>query len=54
MSALKLYIVVLLVGYKVNNRCLARLKGINVSKVDIKQDYIMLGAIYKLGILYIG
>ena len=54
MLALKLYTVVLLVGYKVSNRRLARLGGTNISKVDIKQDYIMLGVIYGLGILYIG
>jgi len=36
MSALRLYIVVLLVGYKVSNKCLAKLGGTNISKTDIK------------------
>jgi len=36
MLALRSYTVVLLVGYKVNNRRLARLGGTNTSKVDIK------------------
>jgi len=54
MSALRLYIVVLLVGYKVSNRCLARLGGTNVNKADIKQDYVMLSAIYRLEMLYTG
>ena len=44
---------VLLVGYKVSNRRRARLGGTNVSKADIKHDYLMLGAIYRLGMLYI-
>jgi len=53
MSAFSLYIVVLLIGYKVSSRYRARLKGINISRADIKHNYIMLGAIYGLGILYI-
>jgi len=36
MLALRLYIVVLLVSYKVNNRCLARLEGTDISRADIK------------------
>jgi len=36
MLALRSCIVVLLVGYKVSNRCLARLGGTNVSRADIK------------------
>jgi len=54
MLALRLYTVVLLVSYKVNNRCLARLGGTDISRVDIKQDYVILGVIYRLGMLYIG
>jgi len=54
MSALKLYTAVLLVGHKVSNRRLARLGGTNISRADIKQDYIMLGVIHKLGMLYAG
>jgi len=53
MLALSLCTVVLLISYKVNSRYRARLGGINVSKVDIKHDYIMLGAIYGLKMLYI-
>ena len=42
----------LLVGYKVSSKCRARLKGTNISKADIKHNYIILGAIYRLRILY--
>ena len=36
MSALRLCIVVLLIGYKVSSKCLARLGGTNIGRVDIK------------------
>jgi len=52
MSALSLYAVVLLVGYKVSSKYKARLRGTNISRADIKHKYIILGAIYGLGILY--
>jgi len=53
MLALSLYAVVLLVGYKVSSRCKARLGGTNVNRADIKHDYVMLGAIHGLGMLYV-
>lgn len=42
----------LLVGYKVSSRYRARLGGTNINRADIKYDYVILGAIYGLGMLY--
>jgi len=43
---------VLLVGHKVSSRHRARLGRTDVSRADIKHDYVMLGAIYGLEMLY--
>ena len=40
-------------GYKVSSKRPAKLGGTNIGRVDIKQDYIILGTIYRLKILYI-
>jgi len=52
MSALSLYAAVLLIDYKVSSRRGAKLGRTNISRADIKHDYIILGAVYRLGMLY--